>query len=232
MAATEDLVRLEQDPVVAEWRARARTFRAEGLALVIASDEQDAAATSMLGIAAAIDRAAESKRVGLVKPLNDRVKAINDFFRRELSPFAEVVPVLKQRALGWRREKARRQAEADARAERERLAAEALAAEALKAEQAGQRAVAAQLLDQAVSAETTASAAAVEAAEPIRRHVVTPMGASTVQKRWTFKVTNLAEVPREYLVLDEKAVREAIRQGARQVPGLEIYQDETLAVRG
>jgi len=238
--AGQDLVLLEQDPAVLDWRAKARTFKAEADALVIDSDEADAAATSMMGLGAAIARAAELKRVELKKPHIDEGKRIDEFFRRELQPFVAGRAVLEPRSIAWRKEKARRQAEADAAAERERLASEALAAEALRAEQAGQGAVAAQLLEKAVVAETTAAAAAVVASKPVETHVVTPMGASTMTKTWTFKVTSLAEVPREYLVLDEIAVRKAIRLSSRdstgrpvlEIPGLEIYPDEGLAVRG
>jgi len=232
ITSSEALVRLEQDPVVLGWREKARTFKDEAAKLAIESDEADAAATSMLGIGSAIQRAAETKRTGMVKPLNDQVKAINDFFKRELAPFVDARPGLEQKSLGWRRKKAALKAEADARAERERLAAEALAAEAVKAEQAGQTAVAEQLLEKAVESEGNAAAAVIVAAQPVRNTVVTSMGASTVQKRWTFKVIDLANVPRAYLVLDERAVREAIRQGMREIAGLEIVQDESLSVRG
>ncbi len=230
--AGQDLVLLEQDPAVVDWRAKARTFQAEAAALVVESDEADATATSLLGIGSAILRAAEVKRTALVKPHNDDVKRINDFFRREIAPFVNARPALERKCLDWRREKTRRKADADAAALRERLNAEALEREALKAEQAGQPAVAEQLLDRAVESETTARSAAVEASRPIQNTIVTPMGASTVQKRWTFKVLDVADVPRAYLVLDEKAVREAIRQGVREIAGLEIFQDESLAVRG
>ncbi|MDD5304787.1 MAG: hypothetical protein PHS14_16955 [Elusimicrobia bacterium] len=57
------------------------------------------------------------------------------------------------------------------------------------------------------------------------------MGSTTVKKVWTFKVLDLDAVPRAYLVLDESRVREAIRQGVREIAGLEIYQDESLSVR-
>lgn len=238
--SSEALVQLNTDPLVVSWREKARTFKAEALALVVDSDEADAAATSMLGVAVAIGKAAEQKRTALVKPHNDTVRAINDFFKRELQPFTDARGELDERVLAWRRKKRRLQAEADARAERERLAAEALASQAVEAERAGQADVAAKLLDKAVESETTAAAATVQAREPIRNTVTTAMGASTVQRHWTFKVTALEEIPRAYLVLDEIAVRRAIRESARdkdgrptlEIPGLEIVEAERLAVRG
>ena len=52
-----------------------------------------------------------------------------------------------------------------------------------------------------------------------------------VRKVWTFEVENLANVPREYLMLDEKKVREAIRSGERSVPGLKIFQKQQTVYR-
>lgn len=50
-------------------------------------------------------------------------------------------------------------------------------------------------------------------------------------KRWTFEVEDLSQVPREYLQLDEKKIREAISAGTRILPGLRIYQDESISLR-
>ena len=52
-----------------------------------------------------------------------------------------------------------------------------------------------------------------------------------VRKVWTFEVENLANVPREYLMLDEKKVRQAIRSGERQIPGLTIFQKQQTVYR-
>jgi hypothetical protein len=54
-----------------------------------------------------------------------------------------------------------------------------------------------------------------------------------VRKSWTFAVVDLDAVPREYMSLDVEVVREAInKDGVREIPGLRIYQNETLHVRG
>lgn len=45
-------------------------------------------------------------------------------------------------------------------------------------------------------------------------------------KRKQFRVTNLAKVPRKYLILDEKAVREAMRQD-KKIAGIEYFIEET-----
>ena len=52
-----------------------------------------------------------------------------------------------------------------------------------------------------------------------------------VRNVWTFEVQNLSNVPREYLMLDEKKVREAIRSGERNIPGLMIFQKQQTVYR-
>lgn len=52
-----------------------------------------------------------------------------------------------------------------------------------------------------------------------------------VTKTWTFDLEDLSEVPREYLVLDETKVRAAIKEGARHIPGIRIYQKESISLR-
>lgn len=56
-------------------------------------------------------------------------------------------------------------------------------------------------------------------------------GKSTTQKRWTFEVTNIEDVPVEYLVVDTALVNEAIIDGVRNIKGLRVYQKESLSVR-
>jgi len=50
-------------------------------------------------------------------------------------------------------------------------------------------------------------------------------------KRWVFDVVSEKKVPREYLVVSETKIREAIhRLGVREIPGVEIYQENSLRV--
>ena len=52
-----------------------------------------------------------------------------------------------------------------------------------------------------------------------------------VRNVWTFEVQNLANVPREYLMLDEKKIRQVIRSGERHIPGLMIFQKQQTVYR-
>lgn len=61
----------------------------------------------------------------------------------------------------------------------------------------------------------------------------TDQGTAYTRKQWTFdeEVVDLASVPREFLKLDEVKVREAIASGIREIPGLKIYEKETIITR-
>lgn len=70
--------------------------------------------------------------------------------------------------------------------------------------------------------------------EPVEKEelaVKSDAGTTYTQKRWTYKEVDLSKVPREYLKLDSKAVNAAIKAGTHKIPGLEIFEEETLAVR-
>lgn len=49
-----------------------------------------------------------------------------------------------------------------------------------------------------------------------------------LRKRWTYKVDNEADIPREFCSSDSKKINEAIRKGIRQITGITIYQEETV----
>ena len=38
-------------------------------------------------------------------------------------------------------------------------------------------------------------------------------------------------IPREYLVLDPVKIRQAIKEGIREIKGVKIFQKETLAIK-
>jgi len=52
-----------------------------------------------------------------------------------------------------------------------------------------------------------------------------------VRQVWSFALEDLSQVPREYLVLDEKKVRQAIRAGERNIPGLSVFLQQQTVYR-
>ena len=227
---TTDLVLPVHDPAIIDARDRAAAIYAEAEKLVIDSVESQGHAVTLLSGIARVKGDAELARVRLTKPFNDHVKGINNLFRDVLAPVEKADGLLRGRDLNFRIDQKRLAAEAAAAAERQRFETEARMREAERAEAAGHPEVAEKLLEGAVASEEGAKVAQAAAVLPAKT-VSTPVGSATVTMRWTFRVVDLYQVPRAYFVLNETAVREAIRGGARTIPGLEIYQDESLSVK-
>jgi hypothetical protein len=68
--------------------------------------------------------------------------------------------------------------------------------------------------------------------EPVR--IQGDYGATAyITHSWSFDVVDVSAVPRRYLVLNAETVRAAItKDGVRDIPGLKIFQTESLRVRG
>ena len=47
-------------------------------------------------------------------------------------------------------------------------------------------------------------------------------------KTWEFEVVDVLLVPRQFLTVDERKVRESIKAGVRSIPGIKIYQKTTV----
>lgn len=54
---------------------------------------------------------------------------------------------------------------------------------------------------------------------------------STVRMVWDFEVVDLSKVPLQYLCLNEKAVREAIKNGIHDIDGLNIFKRAQVAIK-
>jgi hypothetical protein len=163
-----------------------------------------------------------TKLTGALAPVAVRLKAYRDqIAERDAKRHAEALRVAEAKA------QCATEDEAGHRAQASRLAQEAQSPE--------ERQRAAEHLLLAEAAATRAAAAQQAAtAKPEATHIRGDYGSTAyVRKTWTFEVVDLDAVPRDYMSLDVDVVREAITKDAvRQIPGLRIYQSETLHVRG
>lgn len=184
------------------------------------------------------EKKVETRRKELVSPFNDQVKVINGYAGSVAALLEPATAHLKNEMKKWEsvleqkrieeqkkidEEKKRREAEAAEKARISHEEAEAVAA--FGSEEDGERA---KLLAQA---EAETEQAAIIAIDKKATKEVQSMRVSGVKKVWTFNVTDPNLVPREYLVVDEKKIREAIRAEVREIPGVEIFQDTQIAIR-
>lgn len=136
---------------------------------------------------------------------------------------------------------AREKQEAEERAKREQAERETREAEELAkaAKDAEEREAAEKLAEEArVAAQEAATAESAIASLPeveLPKAVVEaapkPQGISR-RMVWRHTVTDPAAVPREYCEVSDKSIRQAVRDGVREIPGVKIEQVPEMAVRG
>lgn len=83
--------------------------------------------------------------------------------------------------------------------------------------------------ERARAAEAKAEAPKVEA--PISLVNRGQFGTTSVRKTWAYKVTDITKVDPGLLMPDHSKIMGLIRDGAREIAGLEIYQEESVFVR-
>lgn len=85
---------------------------------------------------------------------------------------------------------------------------------------------------QAIDSEAVLNVA--EKIEPSTKAAITRTeygSTGSLRKTWVFEVDDISKVPAEFLVLNSKAVRVAVREGARSIPGLRIFEKSEIVVR-
>jgi hypothetical protein len=183
-----------------------RLKEAEGLVLEKVDDLDSA--NMLLKKTAATEKAIEEKRKEMVTPLNERVKEINGAFKAISTALAAANDLLKRKILVFRQdEEARRQKLID-----EQSAAQAAAEKKAK------------------KAKATGKPEPVYVAPPAPLPLAA-IDSTTVRKTWTFEVVDEKSIPRNFMVLNEKMVREQIRNGVREIAGLRIFQQDTVVAR-
>jgi hypothetical protein len=173
----------------------------------LASQEEG---TTLLASIAKASKAVEAQRKFFVDPLNQQVKAINAKFKEITGPLDNADGVLRGKIKTFfaAQEKAKQEEEARRQAahDKDKAAARALGEAAPKPAQD------LQLPD-------------------VERTIRAQGGTASIAMKWTFEVTDVSRVPTQYLAVNGTAVREAIRNGARNIPGLRIYEEPNVRVR-
>jgi len=59
----------------------------------------------------------------------------------------------------------------------------------------------------------------------------TEFGSQYSREVWKFELLDIDKVPHEYLEVNSKAVNQAIKMGRREIPGLKIWQDDSIVFR-
>ncbi len=221
------------DPAFTAIGARRNDLLAAAQRAVIDSPEaleKAADLTKMIKVAA---KKSDDLRLTLVKPIKEHAARIDAMFKPIKDDLAKAETAIKNKAGAYMEEQRRIAAEAAAAQQRAREEAALRAAEA--AQESGDQTAADQIIQQA------AAAAPVEAeAQGVARGDF----GGTLSTRSTTKhrVVDITKVPAEFLLVNDAAVRAAIRAAQKAaaesgrpfeltITGIEIYEDQTVVSR-
>lgn len=171
---------------------------------VINSDKDVEDASVQVRAIKDMKNALEEQRTSFTKPINESLKNINGFFKKFSDPLTEADTILRKKMSQYRtaqeEERRKKQAELDKQWEKEQARLNKIA------EKKG------------IEAPQIVAPSVQEAPQKLGK-----IGFKTV---WDFEITDLSQVPVEFLQLDMVKVRTAIREGQRDIKGLRIFQTE------
>lgn len=56
-------------------------------------------------------------------------------------------------------------------------------------------------------------------------------GTLSIKNSWDWSLLDSELIPREFLCIDEKKIEEAVKQGIRKIPGIQIFEKENMSLR-
>jgi len=139
----------------------------------------------------------DAKRHSYTDPLNTTIKEIMADASAIIKPLEDFVKEVKLSQLDWFNAE-----EARVKAEQKRIDDEALA----KAKEQGVSEVQVPVLE-------------------VNKTARTGFATATVIKKWVWKTKDESKVPDEFWCLDTKKIDQAVKDGTRSIPGLEISQE-------
>lgn len=194
----------------------------------------------------------EDLRLFFVQDITRKVAEINTEFRNLKKPYQEMFDEVDNKVLEYRRKEREKQ-------EAERLKAEAKERAKFEKQQAKERAKAEaeaekrrkELEKEELSRkEKKAELDRIEAEKQARiqesekqefdfddsdfnqnKTIHSDSGAVTFAKKMDFRIVNEDEIPREFLIVDEKKIRKAISEGVRSIKGVDIFETEKTNIK-
>lgn len=245
--------------ILIEAEATVRTLHAAEAFCVTSLVEYSAAGEELKAIKGKA-KALEERRLTMTRPLDESKARIMDFFRTPAKYLADAETAIK-RAMGAfdeaqrkRREEAERIAAEASRKERERLQTEAAKAEqSAREKREKEEAKARELEAKGRQAEADARRKAADEAEAQRMrdaeskrvaaesmpmapvvHMEAPKASGVSSRQaWKFEITNVALLPREYLLPDDKAIGGVVRALGDKcnIPGVRVYAETIISSR-
>lgn len=201
------------DLSVKSWHAEALKLLGYAEERVIKNQDDLKLATDDLAIISHLKKAMEDGRQMYVRPLNERVKIINDEFKKYMEPVLKADQMTRQKMTEYNN----KQRELKAQQEK----ANALREEAARVEAA------------ANGGELSEPLNLVVVAPGPPKRVITGMGMATEKANWTYEITDFSLMPDEYKLPNTAALNAFAKstKGTREIPGVKILNKPIIAVR-
>ncbi|MCK4609441.1 MAG: hypothetical protein KAT71_08160 [Gammaproteobacteria bacterium] len=180
--------------------------------LVVTNEEEMQGASALLSQASARVKRLEISRKEFTEDLVKQKRKIDTQFKEWSAPYTSMVTKVKSAIGAYVNEQERIRREAE-RKEKERLAQEARD----KAKDEG-------ISIQKATADVRKEAEPVNVPAPVTSSKVAGAKMTTVQVT-KFEVVDASKVPVEFKVVDERLIRQAVKDGAKRIAGVRIYQD-------
>jgi hypothetical protein len=66
---------------------------------------------------------------------------------------------------------------------------------------------------------------------PSSQKIASEDGTSITEQVWKFEIEDASMIPREYLIIDERAIKDSIKAGIRSIPGVKVYSEKVRKYR-
>jgi len=229
----------------AEYLIRVQGMVRDAESLEVTDEDRLKFAVALGGEAAKITKRIDAKRKEVTAEASDFVKSVNGFCKDYTDRLGEVVMITKNKIGVYRHQQElerRKQEEAARKAAQEfqeKLRLEAEEANRKAREEAARKAEEETRVRLAKEAEEEAAKHEIQAPVvtapviPVKEKVTrTETGAAAHERKaWKAEVINEAEIPREYLTVDMKKINEAVKMGAREIPGVRIFEETSTVFR-
>lgn len=195
------------------YRDRLEDLEKQADRVVVKDDTSAETATEMIAQVKTLFKDIESVRKQIIEKPDKFVRSVNAFAKKFKDQIAGIEGGLKRKVgdYSYQKELKRREAERKAREEAERKQKEMDEA----AKKAGVDTV--KLPEQVVPKDKG----------PVR----SDSGVASTRMVKKHRIVDEAKVPRMYLMVNERAIRDAINGGIAEIPGVEIYEEAEVRVR-
>ncbi len=198
-------------------------FRGNVEGLIIVDDPGKEAVLLRLQEISTLKRELEARRKGTIVNSQNFIREVNGFVKPYISAIDEINNTMRKKVLGYERECEKRKLEA------ERLVREQEARDLQRLRNLSKVGTNTEKFQTDIAEQRERSENNIKSLHRAKTQNFKEVS-STVRKKWTYEITDHEIIPRKFLSANHGLIKHAIANGERNIPGIEIYQKEELAI--